>query len=157
MLHRRLLHDDHFGVSEVLNETAFGQGLLIRGKHLLIVESPQSSSLLHRVNTRQFYMQPLSTYSVIEQTYEDYSSRYHLTWSASIDTLPLNIHLLTFDQLGPKNYLIRLEHYFELNEDKIYSQPVTVDLQSIFKSIGQQEMMNNQIKAIFHHKQQLLH
>jgi hypothetical protein len=35
-----------------------------------------------------------------------------------------------------KNYLVRVEHYFELNEDNTYSQPVTFDLQSIFKAIG---------------------
>lgn len=30
---RRLLHDDAFGVGEALNETAFGEGLVVRGKH----------------------------------------------------------------------------------------------------------------------------
>merc|ERR1712150_118466 len=35
MLHRRLLYDDAFGVGEALNETAFGQGLVVRGKHWL--------------------------------------------------------------------------------------------------------------------------
>jgi hypothetical protein len=40
------------------------------------------------------------------------------------------------DQLESKDYLIRVEHYFELFEDDIYSEPVTIDLQSIFKSIG---------------------
>ncbi|CAF4394061.1 unnamed protein product, partial [Rotaria sordida] len=39
-------------------------------------------------------------------------------------------------QLGPKDYLIRVEHYFELLEDDTYSKPVTFDLQSLFKSIG---------------------
>ncbi len=33
MVHRRLLHDDHFGVGEALNETAFDEGLVVRGKH----------------------------------------------------------------------------------------------------------------------------
>jgi hypothetical protein len=31
---------------------------------------------------------------------------------------------------------VRVEHYFELNEDEVYSQPVTIDLQNLFKSIG---------------------
>ena len=35
MLHRRILHDDKFGVGEPLNETAYGDGLVVRGKHLL--------------------------------------------------------------------------------------------------------------------------
>ena len=50
--------------------------------------------------------------------------------------MPLNVHLLTFDQLDPKQYLVRVEHYFELNEDEVYSQSVTIDLQTLFKSIG---------------------
>ena len=136
MVHRRLLYDDGFGVGEALNEIAFGQGLVVRGRHLLIVEPPASSALRHRVLAQQFYMHPLGTYSVTEQTFANYSYTYRLTWSALTDTLPLNVHLLTFDQLGPNNYLIRLEHYFELNEDDTYSQSVTFDLQSIFQSIG---------------------
>jgi lysosomal alpha-mannosidase len=31
-----LLHDDAFGVGEALNETAYGKGLIARGKHYLI-------------------------------------------------------------------------------------------------------------------------
>jgi hypothetical protein len=88
-------------------------------------------------------MHPLATYSLIQQTYADYSAAYRLTWSALTDTLPLNVHLLTLDQLGPKNYLIRVEHYFELNEDDTYSQAVTFDLQFIFQSIG---TINNAIE-----------
>ncbi|PSN54844.1 Lysosomal alpha-mannosidase, partial [Blattella germanica] len=36
MLHRRLLHDDAFGVGEALNETAFNEGLIARGKQYLM-------------------------------------------------------------------------------------------------------------------------
>jgi len=136
MLHRRLLHDDQFGVGESLNETAFGQGLVVRGKHKIIIESPSSSAIMHRVSAQQFFMHPLATFSLVQQTFTDYSASYYLTWSALTDTLPLNVHLLTLDQLGPKNYLIRVENYFELNEDYIYSKPVTIDLQTIFQSIG---------------------
>ena len=136
MVHRRLLYDDGFGVGEALNESAFDQGLVVRGRHLLVVEPPASSARQHRVLAQQLYMHPLATYAITEQSFADYSSTYRLTWSALTDTLPLNIHLLTFDQLGPKNYLIRLEHYFESNEDDTYSQSVSLDLQSIFQSIG---------------------
>ena len=31
---------------------------------------------------------------------------------------------------------MRVEHSFKLNEDEVYSQPVTIDLQTVFKSIG---------------------
>jgi lysosomal alpha-mannosidase len=56
MLHRRTLNDDSLGVGEPLNELAFGQGLVVRGKHLLIVEQPVSSALLHRVSAQRLYM-----------------------------------------------------------------------------------------------------
>lgn len=34
-MHRRLLRDDTFGVDEALNETAYGEGIVVRGKHLV--------------------------------------------------------------------------------------------------------------------------
>jgi lysosomal alpha-mannosidase len=136
LIHRRLLYDDRFGVGEALNETAYGEGLVVRGRHVLVVQPPASSALIHRVDSQQLYMSPLATYSLTKQNYADYSAAYRQTWSALMDTLPLNVHLLTLDQLGPKNYLVRVEHYFELNEDDTYSHPITFDLQSIFQSIG---------------------
>ncbi len=39
--------------------------------------------------------------------------------------------------MAAKQYLIRVEHYFELNEDAIYSQPIQIDLQQLFHSLGQ--------------------
>lgn len=137
MIHRRLLYDDHMGVGEALNETAYNQGLVVRGKHYLFLERPQSSAFYHRVRSQELYMHPLATYSLVKTSYSNYSNSFHQTWSAINRSLPLNVHLLTFDQLNANDYLIRIEHYFELNEDKIYSQMTTIDLQDIFQSIGQ--------------------
>jgi lysosomal alpha-mannosidase len=136
MVHRRILNDDSLGVGEALNESAFGQGLVVRGKHLLLVEPPASSALFHRVIAQQLYMHPLVTFGLTQSTYADYSAAYRQTWSALTDTLPLNLHLLTLDQLTAKDYLVRVENYFELNEDSTYSQPITFDLQSLFTTIG---------------------
>lgn len=44
MLHRRLLHDDAFGVAEALNETAYGDGLIARGKHWLVFGKKSSQN-----------------------------------------------------------------------------------------------------------------
>ena len=143
MVHRRLLYDDNLGVRECLNETAFDVGLVVRGKHILSIERPDSSAFYHRIASQNLYMQPIEMFALTEQTYDNYSSNYYQIWSALNDTLPLNIHLLTLDQLELKIYLIRLEHYFELFEDDIYSQPISIDLQSIFKSIG---IINNTIE-----------
>jgi lysosomal alpha-mannosidase len=136
MVHRRILHDDSLGISEPLNETAFGQGLVVRGKHVLILETPSSSARIHRVTAQQLFMHPIATYGLPQISYANYSSAYRQTWSALSESMPLNIHLLTFDQLSPKQFLIRVEHYFELNEDATYSQPVKFDLKALFKSLG---------------------
>ena len=136
MVHRRLLYDDRLGAGEPLNETAYGLGLVVRGKHILILQSPSLSARYHRVLSQQLYMHPLATYSLTQQSYDQYSAAYRLTASALTDTLPLNVHLLTLDQLGAKDFLVRLEHYFELFEDDTYSHPVTMDLQAIFRSMG---------------------
>lgn len=136
MIHRRTVTDDSLGIGEPLNELAFGQGLVVRGRHLLIVEQPSSSALVHRVTAQRLYMHPFATFGLTQQTYANYSANFRQTWSGLNDTLPLNVHLLTFDQLDAKHFLIRIEHYFELNEDANYSQPIIFDLQSIFQTIG---------------------
>ena len=138
MVHRRLLDSDpSSGMREPLNETAYGVGLVVRGKHLLILETPNNSASIHRTVAQQFYMQPIPTFALTNLSYSDYSNNYRLTWSSLVDTMPRNLHLLTLDQLGPKQYLVRVEHYFELNEDAMLSQPIEVDLQQLFHSLGQ--------------------
>jgi hypothetical protein len=136
MIHRRTLYDDALGVGEPLNETAYDQGLVVRGRHILLVDTPRTSAVNHRVQSQELFMQPLSSFSLPLISYQNYSMFYHQTWSALIDDYPLNIHLLTFDQLADKQYLIRLEHYFELTDDDKYSQDVIVDLQDLFRTLG---------------------
>jgi lysosomal alpha-mannosidase len=137
MIHRRLVYYESVSLAEVLNETAFGKGLVVRGKHVLIIETPNNSAILHRVNAQQIYMQPIGTFALTNDSYETYSTKYRQTWSALTDVMPINIHLLTFDQLGPEKYLIRVEHFFEKNEDENFSKPVQIDLQELFNSQGQ--------------------
>jgi hypothetical protein len=40
MVHRKTVKDDKKGVSEALNEKAFGNGLVARGKHHITVLNP---------------------------------------------------------------------------------------------------------------------
>jgi lysosomal alpha-mannosidase len=137
MIHRRLATIGPGSIDEALNETAYGKGLVVRGKHLLILDTPNNSALIHRTNAQQFYMQPISTFALTNLSYANYSSSYRQTWSTLVDTMPHNLHLLTLDQLGSKQYLIRVEHYFELHEDNIYSQAIQIDLQQLLHSLGQ--------------------
>jgi lysosomal alpha-mannosidase len=136
MVHRRILYDDSLGVGEPINETAYGKGLVVRGRHFLIVEPPESSALYHRPAAQSLFMSPISTYALPNVPYANYSNNYRQTWSALTESLPYNVHLLTFDQWTSKVFLLRIEHYFELNEDGKYSKPVQVDLQVLFNTLG---------------------
>ena len=58
-LHRRMLKDDKRGVGEPLNETGqFGEGLIIRGKHFVLVDDIDKSSAAHRLMAEQLFLAP---------------------------------------------------------------------------------------------------
>ncbi|UJR17842.1 hypothetical protein I4U23_004741 [Adineta vaga] len=97
MIHRHTLYDDNLGVGEPHNETAYCQGLVICGKHILIIEPPEKSVEHHHPITQTRFMSPFSTYALPNLSYTNYSLNYHHTCSALMKSLPYNIHLLTFD------------------------------------------------------------
>ena len=136
MVHRRTLYDDAQGVGEPINEVAFGTGLVVRGQHYLLFQSPENSARYHRPMAQRLFMSPLATYALTNLSYTNYSNNYRQSWSALNEELPTNVHLLTIDQWSSKTYLMRIEHYFEVNEDATLSQPVQFDLQILFNSLG---------------------
>ena len=138
LIHRRIPYSQPDSWEQPLNETAYGQGLVVRGKHLSTIDSPSMSARLHRINAQQLFMQPMMTFTLTNLSYNNYSTMYRQSWSSLLNsTIPSNLHLLTLDQLTSNQYLIRLEHFFELNEDPIYSQPIQIDLQLLFESFGE--------------------
>ena len=49
-VHRRLFHDDGKGLDEALNEPGqFGDGLITRGSHYVILDNFINSTLYHRL------------------------------------------------------------------------------------------------------------
>ena len=58
-VHRRCLKDDSRGVGEPLNETGqYGDGLMVRGKHYVLLTTPDMAAVHHRLIGEQVYMQP---------------------------------------------------------------------------------------------------
>lgn len=137
MVHRRTLHDDRQGVGEPLNETAYGTGLVVRGRHFLLLESPMFSAARHRPLGQHLFMSPLSTYALPTMSFANYSTQFRQTWSALNESIPANVHLLTLDQWAANVFLVRVEHYFEQNEDETYSKPAEIDLQVLFNALGE--------------------
>ena len=80
-VHRRLLHDDAFGVSEALNETAFGEGLVVTGKHYLLPASVDDSAALYRPLAQQIYHQPQIMFNSTKLTMEQWKTTYTNTVS----------------------------------------------------------------------------
>lgn len=79
-------------------------------------------------------MAPVLSFVPDVSDYETYK-RSHLTkYSALINPLPEQIHLLTLERWMEGHFLLRLEHYFQTNEDAELSKPVTLNLKHMFKS-----------------------
>lgn len=133
MVHRRLLYDDAFGVGEALNETYFeGKGLVVRGKHRVLLSSFDEAAEKHRSLAQAMYAAPVVTFAPVQQP--DYPSRYHTSYSALAKPLPPNVHLLTLEHWNKDLVLLRLEHFYEIKDGAgDLSAPANFSLQAVFK------------------------
>jgi len=127
MLQRRLLHDDHKGVGEPLNETV-----------------PVRSSLFVQVNPVDSVgtasAQQRFTASSVNNPFQLFFGsvgsdsswlKSHVTQFAPIVDLPFGVQLLTLRTLEDGQTLLRLSHIFAANEGS-NAAPVTVDLSKLF-------------------------
>ena len=77
MIHRRVLHDEGFGVQEALNETAFGVGLAVRGTHFLLLSKLAESAKLARSLSQQLYKQPQISFVKTDLSFQEWADRYN--------------------------------------------------------------------------------
>ena len=76
-IHRRLFHDDSRGVGEPLNETGqFGDGLIIRGSHHMLLTPVSEAAREHRTLGERLYMAPSIVFT--ENKVANWSSAYHV-------------------------------------------------------------------------------
>ncbi|XP_029036014.2 lysosomal alpha-mannosidase isoform X2 [Osmia bicornis bicornis] len=138
MLHRRLLRDDAFGVGEALNESAYGEGLVVRGSHYVLGDSiPNLDDLA--VKEKALALQlllrpwplitPLPSGDSIAEDSPILPQRSGLT-----KILPPNVHILTLEPWKDGTILLRLEHIFELGETESFSKPVEINIADLFSS-----------------------
>lgn len=123
MVHRRLLHDDAFGVGEALNETVDNIGLIARGtiRHHTNFDgqNPFKEILEARLRPLVFIT---DASSIEEDKWKDLVTEY--SWLKA--PLPDSVHLLTVEPWG-KKLLLRLENFGKETRE--------VDLTNILKGI----------------------
>ena len=140
MLHRRTLNDDALGVDEPLNEQVLDkQGLVVNGVISLLFDSVEQSARLHRELSHRVNNRPLVVFSLASSLESIRHQALLSDWSGLV-SLPPNLHLLTLAKefrdphQVSDSLLVRVEHFYEVGEDAILSQPVTINLRDVFSS-----------------------
>ncbi|XP_072039220.1 lysosomal alpha-mannosidase-like [Amphiura filiformis] len=150
MIHRRIFGNDDRG-ADPLNETGqFGDGLLIRGSHYVMLTMVSEAAKEHRSLAERLYM--ATTPMFTENNVKDWHELYKTSQSFMTRELPANIHLLTLEVWNETNLvLLRLEHQYEIGEDIELSKAATVSLKDLFtifdvKSATEMTLSVNQVK-----------
>ena len=142
MIHRRLLADDARGVGEPLNETTsispypnaqrIGNGIVSKGRHVILISSPDSRMKELRTRMDQEFL-PLTAYfgKLPESTTSAQPDLPSVLKSIVGVELPENIHLMTLQQWQHDSVLLRLAHQFSVNEDLALSTAVTIDVSEL--------------------------
>ncbi|ALC39282.1 CG9463 [Drosophila busckii] len=146
MVHRRLLHDDAFGVDESLNETEYGAGLIARGKHHLFVgQSHLRPSISLQALERVAQLETLlpswrffSNMSAFSST--QWLSKFKNMYTGIASALPKHIHLLTLEPWHHNELLVRFEHILEQQDDPILSKYVQFNVRDVLSGFNIQNM-----------------
>ncbi|XP_054707229.1 lysosomal alpha-mannosidase-like [Uloborus diversus] len=132
MVHRRLLFDDGFGVSEALNEPGYdGRGLVVRGSHYLTVGSIEKMTALNKRLAKLRFYNPVISFA--RMNFSSLSRHSLNEFRGLRRRLPQNIHVLTLERLDDHRILLRLEHFYEKSDGNRMAEPVTVSLANMFR------------------------
>jgi lysosomal alpha-mannosidase len=130
-LHRRILHSR---IS--LNETGDdGRGLVISGRHFVLLNPPELQADAIRVLQSQVYAPSHVELAPVTITADEYIATHQIQDSYLRSALPDNVDLMTLAVYGnnQSTLLIRLAHLFAINDQSDLARPVTIDLSQLFK------------------------
>ncbi|XP_021907952.1 alpha-mannosidase [Carica papaya] len=136
MLHRRMLFDDSRGVGEALDEIACSgstcEGLTVRGNYYMSIDKLGAGARWRRTTGQEVYSPLLLAFT--HESLENWRSSF-LTKATAMDTnysLPLNVALITLQELDDWSVLLRLAHLYEEGEDVEQSKLAKVELKRMF-------------------------
>ncbi|XP_017153506.2 lysosomal alpha-mannosidase isoform X1 [Drosophila miranda] len=146
MVHRRLLHDDAFGVGEALNETEHGKGLIARGKHLFFFgQSGTRESISLKATERivqiESLLPTLKFFSNMKSyNAEEWRTSFRNIFNGISVVLPKSVHLLTLEPWHLNQLLVRFEHIMEKGEDVHYSRSVQINVKDVLSTFKINDM-----------------
>ncbi|CAH2987949.1 unnamed protein product [Chilo suppressalis] len=147
MLHRRLLHDDAFGVGEALNETYNGRGLVVRGTNRIYYSDAKFAfkDVLDTRNKPEVFVTDARGI-----TLEEFKALN--TEKSWIGNLANGVHLLTLEPWNEGELLLRLENYLDKSEGSTKQIDLS-NFMSGFKVKSVQEMLLSADKLKSNHNQ----
>lgn len=158
MVHRRTLQDDARGVNEPLNETQWmspypdfvrsGPGLIITGTHYLYLGNSSGAAREWRPKAQRVYAPLVAAFAPLVESVPAYIASHVVETSfLGATDLPPNVDLVSMQTWAPwvegssveapltngsAVAMIRLAHMLSVGEDAAWSQPVSVDLDTLF-------------------------
>ncbi|KAF5753052.1 hypothetical protein HS088_TW01G00970 [Tripterygium wilfordii] len=156
MLHRRTLRDDSRGVGEALDETVCVgdtcEGLTVRGNYYMNINQLGAGASWRRTTGQEVYSPLLLAFT--HENAENWKKS-HLTKATTMDpsySLPLNVALITLQELDDGTVILRLAHLYEAGEDTVYSTLAKVELKKMFagktiKELKEMNLSTNQEKS----------
>ncbi|KDP43185.1 hypothetical protein JCGZ_22737 [Jatropha curcas] len=156
MLHRRTIDDDSRGVGEPLDESVCVEdrceGITIRGNYYMSINQLGAGSIWRRTTGQELYSPLLLAFA--HEKEENWKAS-HLTEGTVMDpnySLPLNVALITLQELDDGSVLLRLAHLYEGGEDPKYSALAKVELKKMFsgkkiKELKEMSLSANQYKS----------
>ncbi|KAK1557165.1 hypothetical protein Q3G72_019323 [Acer saccharum] len=154
MLHRRILAVD--GRGEALDETVCVgdtcEGLTVRGNYYLSIDKLGAGAPWRRTTGQEAYSPLLLAFA--HENSENWKAT-HLIKATAMDpnySLPLNVALLTLQELDDGSVLVRLAHLYEADENPEYSTLTKVELKKMFngksiKEVKEMSLTTNQEKS----------